>query len=74
MSYNFVPVDPERKCPDNNKCEQLCALDVGSSLEMCSCYSGYALDSNKFNCTGKDIYFYNYNEYVIMLQCNITNI
>ena len=55
--HYFSLVNPDRKCPDVNKCEQLCVLsntnNNSSSIETCYCLSGYVLDSNDMNCTGK---------------------
>ena len=64
--------DPNRECPDDNKCEQLCSLEVDGESGLaedpfnitCSCLNGYNLDENKANCTGMfrlqnyDILFY----------------
>ena len=64
-------VDPNRECPDDNKCEQLCSLDVdgeSGSAEgpfniTCSCLNGYTPDENKANCTGM---FWLQNYYTIL--------
>ena len=48
--YNVVAAN--RSCNENNSCEQLCALSLASSTEICSCKSGYVLDSNMKNCSG----------------------
>ena len=58
--------DPDRVCPEDNECEQLCALDIttqgsasgsGAAVEesseiVCSCLSGFTLANNSANCTG----------------------
>ena len=56
-------VDPNRMCPIDNTCEQLCALEIISGSgsrsgdatldEACSCMNGFVLDENMENCTGE---------------------
>ena len=56
----YFTADPNRECPDDNKCEQLCSLEVDGESGLaegpfnitCSCLNGYNLDKNKANCTG----------------------
>ena len=59
----LFPVDPDRMCPIDNTCEQLCALEIVSGSgsgsgdvtldEVCSCMNGFVLDENMENCTGE---------------------
>ena len=57
----LFPVDPDRKCPIDNTCEQLCALEIISGSgsgdvtvdEVCSCTNRFVLDENMENCTGE---------------------
>ena len=49
----LFPVDPNRMCPIDNTCEQLCALELITSEEVCSCVNGFLRDENMQNCTGE---------------------
>ena len=59
LSFLFHSVDPNRMCPPNNMCEQLCALEVSDGsgdiplVQMCFCLDGYTLDNNMKSCTGE---------------------
>ena len=47
---SFIDIN---ECNSNNGgCEHSCMNTLGSYY--CTCNSGYSLDSNEFNCTGKD--------------------
>ncbi len=57
--------DPERECPPDNQCEQLCGVNItvtssvsGSNSEnsseiVCACLNGFQLDSDLANCSGQ---------------------
>ena len=58
--------DPERTCPSDNECEQLCGLNItvtgsgagsggseDSSEIVCACLNGFQLGSNRTNCSGQ---------------------
>ena len=56
MLFFSHAVDPSRNCSVDNVCEQQCVRSIGSSnmsVEVCSCMSGFTLDTNMRNCTGK---------------------
>ena len=40
-------------CPIDNTCEQLCALKIITSEEVCSCVNGFLRDENMQNCAGE---------------------
>lgn len=60
MQLSVNAVDPDRVCPMNNGCDQLCALEIsegsGSAVTteiQCFCLSGFTL-VNGTNCEGND--------------------
>ena len=50
FSYNNIDID-ECSPPYTSNCEQICMNTEGSY--ECGCHSGYQLDENGMNCTGK---------------------
>ncbi len=50
---SFLPIDINECLVSNGRCEQNCA-NIESSFS-CSCGTGYNLDRNGFNCSGKEI-------------------
>jgi len=50
VSVIFLP-DVNECITDNGNCEQNCTNTIGSFY--CSCWTGYRLDENGKNCTGK---------------------
>ena len=58
MLHNFPLLDINECSIDNGYCSSLCTNTVGSYI--CSCESGYILEEDGHNCTGKQsILFYN---------------
>jgi len=50
----FITVTNE--CPANHSCSQLCSVDPGSGMELCSCNRGYVLGNDNTSCMGESLY------------------
>jgi hypothetical protein len=44
-------VDPNKVCPNDNMCQQICMLSDDNSTQECSCWRGYTLDGNNRTCS-----------------------
>ena len=52
IKFSFLCLLATENCDISNLCEQICSKNLTSGNETCTCFKGFRLDSNKWNCSG----------------------